>query len=228
MRWRAVLISPHRPISRPAYRLNTQAGGLCAQGGPGSLEHDALFAKEILNCSGHSSGHVVAVVCFKSHGRPASSDLNEYTTTAQWEAWGEELGLKRPIVVQYVDWIADSMKGLTSEVPRSKGSLPVGIALEYATETPSTWRPCGRQSSSRALTILAIAVISVNGTESRLHRTYGESHSPGHPTIPTRESSWPHISIQDAWFCTNLSLGKLGVHAAIRNFGHIMAYLWGL
>ena len=60
--------------------------------------------------------------------------LNEYTTTEQWEAWGEELGLKRPIVVQYVDWIADSMRidfGNSAEQ-----RIPArGIALEYATET---------------------------------------------------------------------------------------------
>ena len=60
--------------------------------------------------------------------------LNEFTSAEQWEAWGEELGLNRPIIVQYVDWIADSMRidfGNSAEQ-----RIPArGIALEYATET---------------------------------------------------------------------------------------------
>ena len=52
----------------------------------------------------------------------------------QWKAWGEELGLNRPLIVQYVDWIADSMRiDFGNSIERR---IPArGIALEHATET---------------------------------------------------------------------------------------------
>ena len=65
---------------------------------------------------------------------PRHRMLDEYTTAEQWKAWGEEFGLNRPLVVQYVDWIADSTRiDFGNSIERR---IPArGIALEHTSET---------------------------------------------------------------------------------------------
>ena len=65
---------------------------------------------------------------------PRHQMLDEYTTAEQWKAWGEEFGLNRPLVVQYVVWIADSMRiDFGDSIERRTSARRT--ALEYATAT---------------------------------------------------------------------------------------------
>lgn len=57
--------------------------------------------------------------------------VDETTTAAQWEAWGEEMGLHRPSVVQYVIWLGDSLRA-DFGTSRERRTSARAIALEYA------------------------------------------------------------------------------------------------
>ena len=46
----------------------------------------------------------------RAAGDPRYLYLNEYSTAAQWEQWGEAMGLNRPLVVQYADWLWDALR----------------------------------------------------------------------------------------------------------------------
>ncbi len=99
-----------------------------------NFDHDALFAKEILNRIGHSAGHVVVAIFSSRQNDPRIIWADEYTTAEKWEARGEELGLNRPMIAQYVDWIADSMR-FDFGVSLVRRTSARSIALEHATET---------------------------------------------------------------------------------------------
>ncbi len=58
--------------------------------------------------------------------------VDETTTAEQWEAWGNELGLHRPLVVQYVVWLGDSVRADFGTSRERKTSART-IALEHAT-----------------------------------------------------------------------------------------------
>ena len=47
----------------------------------------------------------------RASGDPRTLYLTEYTTKADWEKWGEEMGLDKPIYVQYVTWLAKAATG---------------------------------------------------------------------------------------------------------------------
>ena len=47
----------------------------------------------------------------RAAGDPRTVYLSEYTTKADWDKWGEEMGLDRPIYVQYVTWLAKAATG---------------------------------------------------------------------------------------------------------------------
>ena len=57
--------------------------------------------------------------------------LDETTTSEQWKAWGEEMGLHRPMVVQYVVWIGDSLR-IDFGTSRERRTSARTIALNYA------------------------------------------------------------------------------------------------
>ncbi len=44
-------------------------------------------------------------------GDPRLLYLNEYTTQEQWDAWGKQMGLDKPLVVQYFIWLGKALKG---------------------------------------------------------------------------------------------------------------------
>ena len=46
----------------------------------------------------------------RAAGDPRYLYLSEYTTPAQWEQWGEVMGLNRPLPVQYLDWLGDALR----------------------------------------------------------------------------------------------------------------------
>ena len=47
----------------------------------------------------------------RASGDPRTLYLSEYTTKADWDKWGEEMGLDRPIFVQYVTWLGKAVTG---------------------------------------------------------------------------------------------------------------------
>ena len=69
--------------------------------------------------------------CTSRTDDPRMLMVDETTTAAQWDAWGEELGLHRPLVVQYVMWIGDSMR-IDFGTSRERRTSARTIALEHA------------------------------------------------------------------------------------------------
>jgi ABC-type dipeptide/oligopeptide/nickel transport system permease component len=47
----------------------------------------------------------------RAAGDPRLLYLTEYTTVAEWEAWGREMGLERPLIVQYGTWAGNAVQG---------------------------------------------------------------------------------------------------------------------
>jgi peptide/nickel transport system permease protein len=45
----------------------------------------------------------------RAAGDPRTLYLSEYTTQADWDKWGEEMGLDKPIFVQYITWLGKAM-----------------------------------------------------------------------------------------------------------------------
>lgn len=57
---------------------------------------------------------LVTVVIFslsRSRGDPRLILLDDNTTQEQWDAWGEQMGLDRPLVVQYFVWLGKALTG---------------------------------------------------------------------------------------------------------------------
>ena len=57
---------------------------------------------------------VTSIVVFglsRAAGDPRHIFLTEYTSQADWDAWGEEYGLDRPFLVQYGTWISRAVRG---------------------------------------------------------------------------------------------------------------------
>ena len=46
----------------------------------------------------------------RAAGDPRYLYLNEYTTPAVWEQWGELMGLNKPYYLQYLDWLRDAAR----------------------------------------------------------------------------------------------------------------------
>ena len=65
---------------------------------------------------------------------PRNQMFGEYSTPEQWQAMGEELGLNRPLVVQWSTWVADSMRvDFGNSVTRKIAAR--SVAMEYVTTT---------------------------------------------------------------------------------------------
>lgn len=57
---------------------------------------------------------LVTVVVFsmsRIQGDPRNLYLSPTTTQEQWEAWGRQMGLDRPLVVQYFVWLGKALRG---------------------------------------------------------------------------------------------------------------------
>ena len=46
----------------------------------------------------------------RAAGDPRLYYLDENTPTTQWDQWGEMMGLDRPMPIQYLDWLGDSLR----------------------------------------------------------------------------------------------------------------------
>lgn len=57
---------------------------------------------------------IVTLVVFflsRASGDPRTFFMNEYTTKEQWDAWGREWGLDKPVIQQYFLWLGRAMTG---------------------------------------------------------------------------------------------------------------------
>ena len=57
---------------------------------------------------------IVTLVVFflsRASGDPRTFFMNEYTTKEQWDAWGREWGLDKPVIQQYALWLGRAMTG---------------------------------------------------------------------------------------------------------------------
>ncbi len=57
---------------------------------------------------------LISVVIFglsRAAGDPRNIYLDEYATPEAWDAWGERMGLNRPLVVQYFVWLGQVVRG---------------------------------------------------------------------------------------------------------------------
>lgn len=56
---------------------------------------------------------LISVVIFglsRAHGDPRNIYLDEYATPEAWDAWGERMGLNRPLPVQYIVWLGEILR----------------------------------------------------------------------------------------------------------------------
>lgn len=73
-------------------------------------------------------------------GDPRSLFLSEYTTKADWEAWGKEFGLDKPLFAQYFIWLGKAVLGdfgtsLRDQIPAFdviKSRFPATLQLSAA------------------------------------------------------------------------------------------------
>ena len=47
----------------------------------------------------------------RASGDPRTVFLNEYTTQEQWDEWGRQWGLDKPVIVQYFLWLGRAATG---------------------------------------------------------------------------------------------------------------------
>ena len=47
----------------------------------------------------------------RASGDPRTVFLNEYTTQEQWDEWGRQWGLDKPVIVQYLLWLGRAATG---------------------------------------------------------------------------------------------------------------------
>lgn len=73
-------------------------------------------------------------VLSRQSGDPRHLFLSEMTTQKQWDEWGREMGLDRPVVVQYGIWLSKAVRGDFGEsVQQRKPALDVVIERVPAT-----------------------------------------------------------------------------------------------
>ncbi|MYA60478.1 MAG: ABC transporter permease [Chloroflexi bacterium] len=57
---------------------------------------------------------LITIVVFglsRAAGDPRNIYLDEYATPEAWDAWGERMGLDKPLYVQYAVWLWDALRG---------------------------------------------------------------------------------------------------------------------
>jgi peptide/nickel transport system permease protein len=54
---------------------------------------------------------LVVFIMSRVSGDPRLLYLTDYTTDEQWEAWGRQMGLDKPLVVQYFVWLGKAARG---------------------------------------------------------------------------------------------------------------------
>ena len=71
-------------------------------------------------------------VLSRASGDPRTVFLNEYTTQEQWDEWGRQWGLDKPVIVQYFLWLGRAATGNLGQSLRE--SRPV---LDVILERPT-------------------------------------------------------------------------------------------
>lgn len=71
---------------------------------------------------------VLVFVLSRMSGDPRYLYVSAYTTQEDWEAWGREMGLDKPIIVQYFTWLGKAVRGdFGDSVQQRKNALDVII-----------------------------------------------------------------------------------------------------
>lgn len=95
---------------------------------------------------------LISVVIFalsRAHGDPRNIYLDEYATPEAWDAWGERMGLNRPLPVQYSVWLWDILR------------FDFGESLYY--DVPSIWLIRDRVPNTLQLGAVAFIVAIIIG-----------------------------------------------------------------
>lgn len=83
---------------------------------------------------------VIVFAMSRVQGDPRLLYLNDSTTEEQWDKWGEEMGLDKPVVVQYAVWFGKAIRGdlgislrearpvTTAVIERLPATLQLGLA----------------------------------------------------------------------------------------------------
>ncbi|MBI4218493.1 MAG: ABC transporter permease, partial [Chloroflexi bacterium] len=83
-------------------------------------------------------------------GDPRTLYMNEWSTEDDWNAWGEVMGLNRPLVAQYLIWMSKAVRGdFGDSILYAKPAISV-----VATRFPATLMLGG----ASFLFVLAVAV----------------------------------------------------------------------
>ena len=70
----------------------------------------------------------------RAAGDPRLLYLTEYTTQAEWEAWGRDMGLNRPLIMQYFVWAGKALRGdLGQSLQHRRNALEVVFSRVGAT-----------------------------------------------------------------------------------------------
>ncbi len=67
-------------------------------------------------------------VMSRLQGDPRLLYLNEYTTQEQWDEWGLEMGLDRPLLVQYLVWLGKTVQGDLGTSLREQRPVTTAVA----------------------------------------------------------------------------------------------------
>lgn len=70
-----------------------------------------LLRRFVLFCGTLLAVTLIVFALSRISGDPRLLYLTENTTDEQWEAWGEEMGLNRPLVLQYFMWLGKAIQG---------------------------------------------------------------------------------------------------------------------
>ncbi len=63
---------------------------------------------------------VFVFIMSRQSGDPRHLFMNEQSTQAEWDAWGVELGLDKPLYLQYVIWLGNALSGDFGESIRQR------------------------------------------------------------------------------------------------------------
>ena len=74
---------------------------------------------------------LVVFILSRASGDPRTVFLNEYTTQAQYDEWGRQWGLDKPIIVQYFIWLGNAARGNLGNSLRE--SRPVSDVIKERT-----------------------------------------------------------------------------------------------
>ena len=90
-----------------------------------------LLRRLILFCATLLAVSAIVFSLSRLSGDPRLLYLTENTTDEQWDAWGEEMGLDKPVVYQYLLWLSRASKGDLGDSLREGRPVTVIVAEKF-------------------------------------------------------------------------------------------------